>query len=95
MYQGEQVWEKDPQLLAEWGGDTLVARETAERIGAVLDYPYKHRIGPNGKLERVPLVIYRPAPGNLRTHVARSLMPGEYQTRPRPDRFRTNIVGPC
>jgi len=77
-FQGEVIWEKDGALLAEYGGDTLDAKEVAERIGGVLDYPYKHRVGPNGKLERIPLTLYKPAPGALRQHVARSLLPSEY-----------------
>ena len=77
-FQGEVVWEKDAALLTQWGGDTLTAKQDAEGLGGVVDYPYKHRIGPDGKLERVPLEIYKPAPGALRQHVARSLLPSEY-----------------
>jgi hypothetical protein len=31
-----------------------------------------------GKLERIPLVVYDAAPGALRQHVARSVMPNQY-----------------
>src|ERR1700692_2930639 len=72
------IWKKDAALLTQWGGDTLTAKQDAEGLGGVVDYPYKHRIGPDGKLERVPLEIYKPAPGALRQHVARSLLPSEY-----------------
>ena len=77
-FQGEVVWEKDPALLAQWGGDTKQAKEDAEGLGGIIDYPFKHVIGESGKLERVPLEVYQPAPGNLRQHVARSLMPNLY-----------------
>lgn len=77
-FNGDVVWAKDPALLAEWGGDTLQAKQDAEGLGGVFDYPYKHQIGETGKLERVPLEIYKPAPGALRQHVARSLLPSEY-----------------
>lgn len=77
-FQGEVIWEKDGALLAQWGGDTLQAKQDAEGLGGETDYPYKHRIGPNGKIERVPLELYKPAPGSLRQHVARSLMPEVY-----------------
>jgi hypothetical protein len=78
VWQGEQVWEKDSALLTEWGGDTLQAKQAAENLGGVVDYPYKHRVGRSGKLERVPLVIYERAPASLRQHVARSMMPSQY-----------------
>jgi hypothetical protein len=77
-FQGAVCWEQDAALLAEWGGDNPESKETAERIGGVKDYPYKHRIGASGKLERIALEVYQPAPGALRQHVARSLMPGSY-----------------
>ena len=77
-FQGEVIWEKDGALLAQYGGDTLDAKDTAERLGGEFDYPFKHRVGPNGKLERIPLQIFKPAPGALRQHVARSLIPSEY-----------------
>lgn len=77
-FQGQVIWEQDPALLAQWGGDNAQAKEDAEGIGGVVDYPFKHRIGTSGKPERIPLEIYKPAPGALRQHVARSLMPDLY-----------------
>jgi len=77
-FAGEVVWEKDAELLVEWGGDTIEAREAAERLGGIVDYPYKHRYNERGKLERVPLTVYKPAPASLRQHVARSLLPEQY-----------------
>lgn len=74
--QGDIVWEKDPALLAEWGGDTIEARESAERLGGVFDYPYKHRKNAQGKLERVETIVYDPAPGALRIHAARATLAG-------------------
>jgi hypothetical protein len=75
IHDGEIVWEKDPALLAEWGGDTPDAKERAEIFGGVFDYPYKHRLNDQGKQERVPLVVYDSAPAALRQHAARSLLP--------------------
>jgi hypothetical protein len=77
-FQGEIIWEKDGALLTEWGGDTPEAKEAAERLGDCVDYPFKHRLNVEGKLERIPLEVYQPAPGALRQHVARSLLPSEY-----------------
>jgi hypothetical protein len=77
-FQGDVIWKKDGALLTEWGGDTMEAREAAERLGGIIDYPYEHRMNAQGKLERVPLEIYKPAPGALRQHVARSLIPSEF-----------------
>lgn len=77
MHDGEVLYEKDAALLAEWG-DGPEAKEAAERIGGVKDFPYKHRMNEEGKLERIPLVLYRPAPAALRQHVIRSLLPSEY-----------------
>ena len=74
MHDGEMLFEKDLALLAEWGDD----KDAAERIGGVVDFPYKHIINAQGKRERIPLVIYRPAPAALRQHVIRSLIPSEY-----------------
>ena len=78
VFQGAVVWEQDAELLAEWGGDTPEAKEAAERIGGVQDYPYKHVMNAKGKLERVPLTLMQPAPAALRQHVIRSLLPQEY-----------------
>jgi hypothetical protein len=77
-FQGEVVWRKDAEALATWGGDTMEAREAAFRLGGLTDYPFEHRINARGKSERIPLTLYRPAPGALRQHVARSLMPEQY-----------------
>lgn len=77
-FQGEVVWEKDAEALVTWGGDTIEAREAAERLGGLVDYPFKHRYNLNGKLERVPLQVYKTAPASLRQHVARSLLPEQY-----------------
>jgi hypothetical protein len=77
VFQGEVVWEKDAALLAEWG-DGPEAKEAAERIGGYADYPYKHRLNEFGKQERIPLVLYKSAAASLRQHVARSLIPSEY-----------------
>lgn len=77
-FQGEVIWQKSGELLAEWGGDTPQARSDAEGIGGVFDYPYEHRLNAKGKLERIALEIYKPAPGALRQHVARSLIPSEF-----------------
>lgn len=73
-FQGQVIWEQDAELLAEYGGDTLEAKSAAEGFGGEFDYPYRHRTGPNGKLERIPLEIMKPAPGALRQHVARSMI---------------------
>jgi hypothetical protein len=77
-FQGNVVYEKDPALLAQWGGDTQQAREDAERMGGILDYPFKHKVGASGKLERIPLEVMMPAPGALKQHVARSVLPELY-----------------
>jgi hypothetical protein len=77
-FAGEVIWEKDAALLAKWGGDTLQAKRDAEDFDGVYDYPYKHRVGPTGQLERIPLTLYRPAPSALRQHVARSILPEIY-----------------
>jgi hypothetical protein len=77
-FQGAVQWEQDGALLAEWGGDTPEAKEAAERIGGIQDYPFKHQLDENGKLARVPLVLYEPAPAALRQHVIRSLLPSEF-----------------
>jgi hypothetical protein len=74
MHDGAVLYEKDAALLAEWGDD----KEAAERIGGVIDFPYKHIINEQGKRERIPLVLYRPAPAALRQHVIRSLIPSEF-----------------
>lgn len=74
--QGDIVWEKCPALLSEWGGDTPEARENAERLGGVYDYPYKHRKNAQGKLERIETIVYDPAPGALRIHAARATLAG-------------------
>ena len=74
IHDGEVLYEKDPALLAEWGDD----KEAAERIGGIVDFPYKHIINAQGKRERIPLVLYRPAPAALRQHVIRSLIPSEF-----------------
>jgi hypothetical protein len=73
---GDVIWEKCGALLAEWGGDTPEAKENAERLGGVFDYPYQHRTNAEGKLERVPAVEYLIAPAALRQHIARSIMAG-------------------
>jgi hypothetical protein len=70
----EVVYEKDSALLAEYGGDTTEARERADN-DFVFDYPFKHRRNEQGKFERIPLTVYEAAPGALRQHVARSLLP--------------------
>jgi hypothetical protein len=78
VFQGAVCWEQDAALLAEWGGDNPESKETAERIGGIKDYPFKHRMGNGGKMERIPLEIMQPAPGAFRAHIARSLMPQSY-----------------
>lgn len=75
---GAIIWEQDAAALAQWGGDNLQSKEAAERLGGLYDYPFKHKIGKSGRLERIPLVLYEAAPASLRQHVARSLMPTQY-----------------
>lgn len=70
--QGDIVWKKSGLLLAQWGGDTSEAREDAERIGGVLDYPYEH----DESGARIPEIVFDSAPAALRVHAARALLPG-------------------
>jgi hypothetical protein len=70
----EVVYEKDPELLALYGGDTEAARQRADD-DFIFDYPYRHRLNEKGNFERVPLVVYDAAPGSLRLHASRSLLP--------------------
>lgn len=70
--QGDVVWEKDPLLLATYGGDNEKAKEFAETVGGVIDYPYLH----DSTGARVAATVHDASPAALRIHAARSILPG-------------------
>ena len=53
---GDVVYEKDPCLLAMYGGETPAAYTTAAEMGEV-DYPFLHKINARGLPERIPVMV--------------------------------------
>lgn len=70
---GDVIFEVDYALLAEYG-DGPEAKENAERLGGVIDFPYRHQVNDEGKLERIPVIEHVQSAAALRVHASRALL---------------------